>query len=213
MQTPVRGWGRDGSDHGVVEHLRLERLSVLAELGRIAVGKLPADGAVSDGDRDGAHEDGRGIAHNVGAHPGEGAVGELGVGRREVLARLWLHLGEAREEVEVRDADVLKEHEAVVGGVVAGLGTDVADGAAGEDLARLDVADGDDKGVGAVVLSVGDELCHDDGVVCGPAEAADPPLGGGEGGAVDLPLLRLGIQVAGVSMPCTLEPWPSSVWA
>ncbi len=41
-------------DHGVVEHLRLERLSVLAELGRIAVGKLPADGAVSDGDRDGA---------------------------------------------------------------------------------------------------------------------------------------------------------------
>lgn len=54
----------------VVEDLRLGRLAPVVRLGRVAVGKLPPDGAVTDRDRRRAREDHAGLLHNVGADEG-----------------------------------------------------------------------------------------------------------------------------------------------
>jgi hypothetical protein len=61
-----------------------------------------------------------------------------------------------------------------------------------ERLVCLEIADLDDEGVGAVGLVVDVQLSHDDGVVGGAAEGADPPLAGRQGGRVDDERLVLG---------------------
>ena len=45
--------------------------------------------------------------------------------------------------------------------------------------------------MGAIILSGNDQLCLDNGMGTHGAKPADPPFGGCEGCAVDLPLIRL----------------------
>ncbi|TKW50409.1 hypothetical protein CTA1_8296 [Colletotrichum tanaceti] len=175
-----KGGGQQGQQadlhHGVVEHLVLARL-----VGRrVAVLELAADGAVAGGDGDALGEDGARLEDDVGPHPRQGAVDQRGVGRSAVPARVGVDGREAGEHVVVRDLDVVEEQEAVVHGVVAELGPDVADVDVGEKLVGLLVADGHDEGVRADVLAVEDQLGHDDGVGGGPAQGTDPPLGGSQ---------------------------------
>ena len=155
----------------VVEHLRLDWLAAL-KLRRVLVGKLPPDGAVAHRHAHGAHEDHGCLAHNVGAHPRQRAVRQRRVLRRHVDGRVGLDLGEAREGVEVRDADLVEQQEAVVRRLVALLGSNVADRAAGQHLARLRVADRHDEGVRAAHLALEHEAGHDNGVCGGAAETA-----------------------------------------
>lgn len=85
----------------------------------------------------------------------------------------------------MRHFDLVEEQEAVVHGVVAKLGADVANVDVLKRQVCLQVPDLDDKGVRAVWLALDDELSHDDSVVCSAAEGTDPPFRGGQGGRVD----------------------------
>jgi hypothetical protein len=62
---------------------------------------------------------------------------------------LDIDTGKLGKEVDVGDLDIVEDGRAVVGHGVSGFRADVHDCAAGEELARLGVAQGDDEGVGA----------------------------------------------------------------
>ena len=152
---------------------------------RVAVLELATHGSVARGNGDTAGEDRARLQHNGGADPGKSTVDERGRGRTHVLGRLWVDAGEASQHADMRHLDLVEEQEAVVHGVVAKLGANVANVDVVERLVRLEIADLHDKGVGPVRLALEDQLRHDDGVVCGAAEGANPPLGRCQMGRVD----------------------------
>jgi hypothetical protein len=92
----------------------------------------------------------------------------------------------------VGDLDLVEQQETVVHGVVAKLGTNVANVDVLERLVCLEITDLDDEGVGTVGLVVDVQLSHDNGVVGCTAKGANPPLAGSQGGRVDDEGLVLG---------------------
>lgn len=138
------------------------------------------------------------------------------------LARIGIDLGEASEEVDMRNLDFVKlqvernmsfcritllalthQHATVVGHGVAGLGTNVHNRAARQQLASLHVPQRHDERVGTAVdklsiASVGSpELSHHDGVICRATESSNPPLHGGQSGRLKGKSLRLGVVSRG----------------
>ena len=129
--------------------------------------------------------------------------------------------------MRARDADVVEADEAVVERrkAAVGLGTDVADRQARQDLVRLAITQLDDEEVRAARLTAGDELGLNDAVSGRDAGLPDPPLGRGQMRRVDLELLRLRVVSRGRLKLCarqsvcrdehgrwTFEPCASSVW-
>jgi hypothetical protein len=93
----------------------------------------------------------------------------------------------------VRNLDLVEEQETVIHSVVTKLRTNVTNVDILKRQMCLEIADLNDEGVGTVRLVVDVQLSHDDGVVGGAAEGADPPLTGGQGGRVDDEGLVLGV--------------------
>ena len=91
----------------------------------------------------------------------------------------------------MRDAVVVEHDEAVIDSVEAELGTNVANGDTGQRSVVFEAADLHTEWMRTKVLAVQDETGHDDGVVGSLAETTNPPLGGSQGGRVDLELVGL----------------------
>lgn len=71
------------------------------------------------------------------------------------------------------------------------LGSNIADLNTREGLVILQGADGNHKDMGAIVLIVDKQSSLNHSMSADSAETPDPPLGGGEGGAVDLPFVHV----------------------
>ncbi|KAI7515060.1 acyl-CoA oxidase [Hortaea werneckii] len=184
-------------DGGVVQDLVL----ALLPLGGIAILELPADSTVTGGNGHTPSEDATGLHDDGTSNPGQGAVDKRRAGGTLVFVRLGVDAGEASQHVDVGDLDLVEEQVAIVHGVVAELGTDIADVDVLQRLVSVQVTDLDHEGVGAVGLASNDELGHDDGMVGGAAERANPPLAGGQGRGVDGEGLVVGIPGGGGLQP------------
>lgn len=168
-------------DSGVVEDLVLIRLWILS----IAVLELATDSSVAGSDGDTTGQNTARLQDDGATNPGEGSIDERRRGRTQVLARARVDAGEAGQHADVGNLDLVEEQETVVHGVVTKLGANVADVDVLKGQMCLEIADLHDEGVRAVGLVADVQLSHNDGVVGGTAEGADPPLAGGEGGRVD----------------------------
>lgn len=163
VKSICRGQEREEADlhHGVVQNL------VLAGFMDISILELPSDSAVTGGDGDTSSEGGARLQDDGASHKSQRAVNQGRIRRSHVFVGLRIDAGESGEHVGVGNFDIPEEQETVVHGVVAELGTDVADMDVGESLVRLQVADLDHEGMRSVVLAADEELSHHDCMVGG----------------------------------------------
>ena len=74
---------------------------------------------------------------------------------------------------------------------VVGLGTNISNFNSGERLMVIQRPERDHKHMSAIVFSINKESGLDNGMCAEGTQTTDPPLGCGEGSAVDLPLVCL----------------------
>lgn len=92
---------------------------------------------------------------------------------------------------------MIKHEQTVVCNVETGFGTNVSNSATWKRLTCLNVPDGNKERVGSSALALGDELTHDDGMICGSTQTTTPPLTGSERRGVDDKLLSVGVVCGG----------------
>ena len=102
------------------------------------------------------------------------------------------HLRMLHEHLLTWDAHVVEPNPPVVDAVATHFGAAVADGDATHGRVRLHVSQLDDEHVDASVGAANDESSVHGCVRGSLTGGTDPPLGAGDGGAVDVELLRIG---------------------
>lgn len=180
-------------NHRVVQHGGLGLGSILL----VTVLELPADSSVAGSNGDTASQRATGLHDDGRTDPSHSAVNSLGVGLEHILAGVGVDLGEFGHHADVRHLVVVEQQEAVVHGVVAELGADVANMNALQRLVGLHVADLDNEGVRSVGLALDDQLGHNAGVVGHLSERANPPLARRDMRRVDGEGLVLGVPGGG----------------
>lgn len=180
-------------DHLVVQ----DWILTLGGRWRIAVLELSSDSAISSRNGNATGKDAAGLEHNVGTNPGQCTVDQ---GRRswtKVLAGDWVNAGVSCQHVHVRNFHMIEEEETVVHGVVTEFRANVAHVDVLQGFVCLQVTDLDNKWMGAVSLSIDDQLCHHDRMVCSFSQRTNPPLRRRQGWGVDDEGLVLGIPCSG----------------
>lgn len=181
--------------HAVVENLVLS--DVVGDI--IAVLELPANSTIPGGDSHTSCQSLAGLKHNGGADPGHGSVNQRCSCWADILVGLHIDARVLCQHVDVWDLDLVEEEETVIHGVVSlipllalvfpFLGpravtyefwSNISNINTVKGLVSLQVSDLDNERVWSKGLAIENELRHNHSVVCGAAQRANPPFGGGE---------------------------------
>lgn len=76
----------------------------------------------------------------------------------------------------MRDLDFVEQEEPIVHGVVSELGADIANVDVLQGLMGLQIPDLDTERSRSIALTANNQLCHNNGVICGSSKRANPPF-------------------------------------